>query len=310
VFDKTSRDNDFVMSGIKFADKLMRHEECLKEFDVKSELEGRCVALYAKISMMKYKNAGMQKEAMDVFRRVTAMAWEGTERSYGPGEAVPWDDFAHTPQIIVRGLRSMPIWGRETWDDLPICKQLEDAFPTILEETELALKNQSQSGFENAYRFLYERGEWNHVLLYHGREFTEECERVFPKTCALLKQWLPSKPGLPWTSNQNEQVMVIRMKPGTDVEMHSGPANNILNIHLGLTGDLHRAKLVVANETYSWDRGKVIAWDGSYDHTVNCLDCLEDRVIMMVRYMHPDMSPSHYKGSQRTFFEDIPIELQ
>jgi hypothetical protein len=288
----------------------MRHEECIKEFDTKSELEGRCVALYAKISVLKYKNAGMLKEAMDVYRRVTAMSWEGTERSYGPGEAVPWDDFAHTPQIIVRGLRSTPMWGRETWGDLPICKQLEDAYPTILEETEHALKNKSQSGFEDAYRFLYEKGEWNHVLLYHGREFTEECERVFPRTCALLKQWLPSKPGLPWTSNQNEQVMVIRMKPGTDVETHSGPANNILNIHLGLTGDLNRAKLVVANKTYSWERGKVIAWDGSYDHRVHCLDCLEDRVIMMVRYMHPDMSPAHYKGSKRTFFEDIPIELQ
>ncbi|CAK0872257.1 unnamed protein product [Prorocentrum cordatum] len=104
--------------------------------------------------------------------------------------------------------------------------------------------------------------------------------------------------------------MVIRMKPGTDVEMHSGPANNILNIHLGLTGDLQGAKLVVANQTYSWSRSKVIAWDGSYDHRVHCLDCSEDRVIMMVRYMHPDMSPMHYKGSRRTFFEDIPIELQ
>ena len=31
-------------------------------------------------------------------------------------------------------------------------------------------------------------------------------DRVFPKTCALLRQWLPSKPGLPWTSDQNEQA--------------------------------------------------------------------------------------------------------
>ncbi|CAK0872259.1 unnamed protein product [Prorocentrum cordatum] len=101
VFDKTSRDNEFVMAGLRFADKLMRHEECLREFDVKSELEGRCVALYAKISVLKYKNAGMLREAMDVFRRVTSLAWEGAERSYAPGEAVPWDDFAHTPQIIL-----------------------------------------------------------------------------------------------------------------------------------------------------------------------------------------------------------------
>ena len=28
---------------------------------------------------------------------------------------------------------------------------------------------------EDAYRFLYEKGEWNRVLLYHARQFTEEC---------------------------------------------------------------------------------------------------------------------------------------
>jgi len=147
------------------------------------------------------------------------------------------------------------------------------------------------------------------VLLYHNREFTRECEVVFPKTCALMKQWLPSKPGLPWTSDQQEQVMVIKMKKGTDVETHSGPSNNILNIHIGISG-LKGAKLIVANETYGWEEGKVIAWDGSFDHRVHCHDCEEDRVIMMVRYMHPDTTAATFKGNKRTHYEDVPIEMQ
>jgi len=90
--------------------------------------------------------------------------------------------------------------------------------------------------------------------------------------------------------------MVIKMKKGTDVERHSGPANNILNIHIGISG-LKGARLSIANETYSWEEGKVIAWDGSYDHAVDCVNCEErERVIMMVRYMHPDMSAAHFKG--------------
>ncbi|CAK8986669.1 Aspartyl/asparaginyl beta-hydroxylase (Aspartate beta-hydroxylase) (ASP beta-hydroxylase) (Peptide-aspartate beta-dioxygenase) [Durusdinium trenchii] len=298
VFDKESRDNDFISAGIGFAKKLMAHPECLNDFDTKGELECRCVPLYGKVSTLKLKNAGKLEEAQELFQQVRDMAWQGRERQYAPGEAVPWDDFHHTPQIWVRGLRSMPVWPRATWKDLPICSLLEEHFPIIQEETARALANEATSGFEDAYRFLYEKGEWNRVLLYHGRKFTEECDRVFPKTCALLRKWLPSKPGLPWTSDQNEQVMVIKMKQGTDVETHSGPANNILNIHLGISG-LEGAKLFVANETYSWDQGKVIAWDGSYDHRVHCLDCKETRVIMMVRYMHPDMSPEHYKISHR-----------
>lgn len=133
---------------------------------------------------------------------------------------------------------------------------------------------------------------------------------VMPKTCALLKQWLPSKPGLPFTSDQNEQVLVLKMKKGTNVELHSGPANNILNIHIGISG-LEGARLTVAGEDYKWEEGKVIAWDGSYDHKIDCLDCTADqRVIMMVRYMHPDMTPEHYKGITKTQFESVPEHLQ
>lgn len=309
VFDKDSRNNRWIDTGIDFAKKLMDHPTCLGEFDSKSELECRCVPLYAKVSTLKLKNAGKLDEARELYTKVSQMGWEGTERSYAPGDAVPWDDFQHTPQIWVRGLRSMPLWERDTWKDLPICSKLEENFDVIKEETARAMADEAAAGFEDAYRFLYDKGEWNRVMLYHKREFTEECERVFPKTCALLKQWLPSKPGLPWTSDQNEQVMVIKMKQGTDVETHSGPSNNILNIHIGISG-LEGAKLVVANTTYEWEEGKVIAWDGSYDHTVNCLKCKEQRVIMMVRYMHPDMSPEHYKGNKRTHFEDVPVELQ
>uniref|UniRef100_A0A7S1PSV3 Aspartyl/asparaginy/proline hydroxylase domain-containing protein n=1 Tax=Alexandrium catenella TaxID=2925 RepID=A0A7S1PSV3_ALECA len=310
VFDQSSRDNAFIMTGLEYAQKLMRHPECLEDFDKKSELECRCVPLYGKVSTLKLKNAGMVEEAKQLFTRLATMSWEGKVRSYAPGEAVPWDDFQHTPQIWVRGLRSQHIWPRENWStELPICNALEENFETIRDEIRRSLRDEEGSGFEDAYRFLYAQGEWNRVLLYHKREFTDECETIFPKTCALLKKMLPSKPGLPWTSDQNEQVMVIKMKKGTDVETHSGPSNNILNIHLGVSG-LKGAKLYVANKTYSWEEGKVIAWDGSFDHRVHCLDCEEDRVIMMVRYMHPDMAPEHYKGNTKTHFEDVPLELQ
>lgn len=309
VFDKESRSGEFVQVGMKFAEKLIQNEECINEFDTKGELETRCVPLYGKILILKYKNGGWEDKAKALFDRLTSMSFDGKTRKYAAGEAVPWDHWMHTPQIWIRGLTSQPIWPHDLWHKLPICKRLEDNFETIKEESLKALLSPEDSGFEDAYRFLYEKGEWNHVLLYHDRKFTDECEKVFPKTCALLKQWLPSKPGLPWTSNQNEQVMVIKMKEGTDVELHSGPANNILNIHIGITG-LEGARLRIANQTYSWQEGKVIAWDGSYDHAVDCLNCKQERVIMMVRYMHPDIGPEHFKGIKRTHYEEVPLELQ
>jgi len=304
VFDKESRKDEFVLTGIKFAEKLMENDDCIREFDTKSTMETRCVPLFAKIAILKYKNAGMDEEAMRIFKKVTAMSFKGKVRSYAAGEAVQWDHWQHTPQIWVPGLRSQPVWPKEQWPDLPITTALEDNFAIIREEAEKAVRSPEDSGFEDAYRFLYEKGNWDHVMLYHNRTFSEECETVFPKTCALLKQQLPSKPGLPWTSNQNEQAMVIKMAKGTDVEIHSGPANNILNIHIGISG-LEGARLTVANTTYRWQEGKVIAWDGSYDHTVDCVHCKQDRIIMMIRYMHPDVTAESYRGNTRTHFENI-----
>jgi aspartyl/asparaginyl beta-hydroxylase (cupin superfamily) len=109
---------------------------------------------------------------------------------------------------------------------------------------------------------------------------------------------------MPWVSDQNEQVLVLRMTPGTDVERHSGPSNSILNVHLGIQG-LEGARLMVDGKEYGWEEGKVIAWDGSYDHTVDCLNCKEDRIIIMVRYMHPDVTAESYRGNKRTHFEEI-----
>jgi len=309
VFDKDSRHNKFVITGIKFAEKLMAHPECMADFDNKNPYQTRCVALYAKLAILKYKNAGMQDEAMDLFKRVTSMTWNGKVNTYKAGEAIQWDHPAHTPQIWVPGLRSQAIWPKEQWPDLPITTFLEENFETLKEEAMKAVKSPEESGFEEAYRFLYEKGSWDTVMLYHNRTFSEECWTVFPKMCALLQPMLPSKPGLPWTSNQNEQAMIIKMKVGTDVEIHSGPANNILNIHIGIAG-LDGARLVIDNKTHSWQEGKVIAWDGSYDHSVDCINCKEERVIMMVRYMHPDVTPAHFKGIKRTHYEEVPIEMQ
>lgn len=82
----------------------------------------------------------------------------------------------------------------------------------------------------------------------------------------------------------------------------------MLNIHLGLKG-LYGARLFVKGEEYKWSPGKVIPWDGSFDHSVDCVHCAEDRYIFMVRYQHPDLTAAHFAGYTKTHFEDIPPEI-
>ena len=56
-FDKENRDNDFYNLGLAFGHHLMKHHDCLKEFDEKDQLEFRCPNLYGKILLLKYKNS-------------------------------------------------------------------------------------------------------------------------------------------------------------------------------------------------------------------------------------------------------------
>jgi aspartyl/asparaginyl beta-hydroxylase (cupin superfamily) len=310
-FDKDlQQEREFFELGLKFGRKLIHHPECMEEFDTKGELECRCPHLYSKIIMLKLKNLGKWTEAEEMFAEVKNFSWNGKIRQYKAGEAFRWTSIQQTPQIFMRDLQAIPMWPRERKNEIPIWQALEDNYPVILKESTEAFANANKTGYmDDAYRFLFQGGNWNQILLYHGREYTDACEKAFPETCAMLKKVLPDRPQhhYPWTSNQNEQALVLRLRVGTDVETHSGPANNILNVHLGLKGT-KGAKLIIANETYGWEDGKVIAWDGSYDHRIHCHDCLEDRFVVMVRYMHPGITPEHYRGNRKTHFEDVPKE--
>lgn len=340
-FDKQlDTDDQFFQLGLKFGRKLLTHKECLVEFDQKDELECRCPHLYAKIIMLKLKNLNKEKytkEAEKLFKELTEeFEWNGELKSYGKGDAFKWKSMHQTPQIWFDNLESIPVWPQSKRPELPIWDKLEENYPSILDETMAAYKKAdayraatngtgkledikdeklkkelegAEGLVEDAYRFLFQGGNWDQILLYHGRNYTPACEKSFPKTCAMLKEELPKRPqhSYPWVSNQNEQVLALRLKVGTDVETHCGPGNNILNIHLGLTGT-EGAVLIVNNETHGWEDGKVIAWDGSYDHKVHCLNCKKDRYILMVRYMHPGITPDHYRGNDRTHFEEIPME--
>jgi hypothetical protein len=305
-FDGENKDNKWIRLGIDFGKTLLYHKDCMQEFE-KNPLECRCPALYGKILLLKLKNAEDTEAAQALFDELKQLEWNGEKRQLKAGEAIGWTDINQTPQIWFDDLPTPPVWGEERRKDLPIWSALEDNFQMIKNEVEKAME--IPDAVDEAYRFLFQGGNWTQILLFHDRKYTEQCEKFMPKTCEMLKKVLPDREvhHYPWTSNQNEQALILKMTPGTDVETHCGPANNILNVHLGISG-VEGAKLIVAGEEYEWQEGKVITWDGSYHHTAHCKECKKDRIIMMVRYMHPDITKEHYRGNEKTHYEPVPQE--
>lgn len=298
----------FYNLGLDFGRKLLYHDDCLAEFDSKSEVEARCPLLYGKILLLKMKNAERWDDAHKLFNELKAFAWNGKQKQYAAGQAFKWRSIHQTPQMFLEGLQNTYIWPEERRKDLPIWDVLEDNFDTIRGEIEELYKDGKK--YDPAYRFLFKEGEWDQVLLFHRRVWQKEGCELMPKSCALFKEAMGKREvhHYPWLSSQNEQIVVLRIGPGTDMERHSGPANNILNVHLGVSG-VKDAILKVADETHGWKVGKVIPWDGSFDHSVHCKHCKEDRVILMVRYMHPDMKREFYRGAKKTHFEAIPEDF-
>eukprot|EP01050_Picozoa_sp_SAG11_P002738 SAG11_NODE_142_length_14906_cov_8.352333_2_plen_134_part_00 len=72
------------------------------------------------------------------------------------------------------------------------------------------------------------------------------------------------------TAGMPGQVTVLKLAPGTHLRLHTGPKNQRLTLHLGLTVPVGPTIRVGAEpgEVREWEEGKVIAFDDSFVHEV------------------------------------------
>merc|ERR1712085_141687 len=95
----------------------------------------------------------------------------------------------------------------------------------------------------DAYRFLFKGGNWDQILLYHGREYTDACEKFFPKTCAMLKENLPKRAQhhYPWEGDRVGRIVRSRGRlPG----VQGGPLHHDGSLYASRThaGPLQRKR--------------------------------------------------------------------
>lgn len=123
--------------------------------------------------------------------------------------------------------------------------------------------------------------------------WSKACE-VMPRTCKLLRS-RPEVAGPPpassWKGSQSNGVALFRLRPGSRLKPHTGPANYRLYCHLGLVvppGPWLRVGPGVERE---WREGEALCFDDSYVHEA-WHNGTEDRYVMMVSYWHPDLAGS------------------
>ncbi|XP_034523998.1 aspartyl/asparaginyl beta-hydroxylase isoform X3 [Ailuropoda melanoleuca] len=183
----------------------------------------------------------------------------------------------------VQGLKAQPWWTPKETGYTELVKSLERNWKLIRDEG-LAVLDKTKGLFLPEDENLREKGDWSQFTLWQqGRKNENACKGA-PKTCSLLDKFPET------TGCRRGQIKYSIMHPGTHVWPHTGPTNCRLRMHLGLVIPKEGCKIRCANETKTWEEGKVLIFDDSFEHEV-WQDAVSFRLIFIVDVWHPELTP-------------------
>ncbi len=158
-------------------------------------------------------------------------------------------------------------------------RPLEEAYPVIKQEL-LAVLEQDAAGFQAYLSEANARLEgWNTFnFFFYGRKFEENCARC-PKTTAILES-LPRF--------ETDHIMFSALNPNSHIPPHAGPMNGIIRGHLALVAP-EGCYIRVGRDERTWQEGKVLVFDDSFEHEV-WNHSSRVRIVLFMNFWHPCFS--------------------
>lgn len=158
-----------------------------------------------------------------------------------------------------------------------VSHRLEENFEAIRAEftqvSDLEVKTPSYA--------LVKQGTWNTFpLMRSAKPISENIERC-PKTWEIAQQ-------CPLLEDVRGGVYFSIMYPGTQVKPHCGPSNLKLRYHLTVAEE-KGAKIRSGQEWRTWQEGKCLILDDSFEHEVQHTGD-QRRVVLIVDCWHPDLN--------------------
>jgi len=179
----------------------------------------------------------------------------------------------------VNRLKSKPFWTEAETTNQANFRKVQMHWKTIADEGVKSMME--QKAYLDEAEGLKDKGTWKQFELYsRGRKLLKNCEKA-PKTCELVDQFEAAK-------CTRGQVKFSVMLPETHVWPHCGPTNCRIRAHLGLvvpSGTFIR----VGNETRSWEAGKWLIFDDSFEHEV-WHNGTSTRLVLIIDIWHPDLT--------------------
>jgi aspartyl/asparaginyl beta-hydroxylase (cupin superfamily) len=177
-------------------------------------------------------------------------------------------------------------------------KPLEEAFPVIRGEL-LRLLERQGVGFK---AYMSEGNQrlagWNTFnFFFYGRKFEDNCA-LCPETTRVLET-LPRF--------ERDHIMFSALNPHSHIPPHTGPMNGIIRGHLALLAP-PGSFIRVGNDERTWQEGKVLVFDDSFEHEVwNHSD--QVRIVLFMNFWHPCFSSEEIEVLERfrTAYETSPL---
>jgi len=171
-----------------------------------------------------------------------------------------------------------PVYNPQIFPWVP---EVERDWYRVRQELDTVLKRHSElPNFQDitpGVKSIQRDNDWKTFIFYgYGLEYPENL-RACPETAALLRKI----PGV-------KTAFFSILSPRKHIPAHRGPYNGVLRLHLGLLVPEPRenCRIRVLDEYVSWEEGKAVVFDDSFDHEV-WNDTDGRRVVLFVDFVRP-----------------------
>lgn len=131
---------------------------------------------------------------------------------------------------------------------------------------------------------------WKTFHFHHGKKRIEKNCALCPKTTELIEQI----PGY-WIRH----AVFSLLEPGAHAKPHRDGGSYSLNCHLGLLIP-EKCNIRVGSEIRSWQEGKCILFDTSFEHEV-WNHSNERRVVLQITTWHPELTQDEQQVLESTW---------
>jgi len=211
---------------------------------------------------------------------------------------LPWVSPWQRPGYIHPEVKTKPIYARSEhpnwcsvleshWED--VRSELENLLPSTrcLNPSSWPLVGSGThrgGGGSHDGHVVNKNGDWREIVLVAAEGSRPD---LAPKTSQLLEEHAHDAVSL--ARQGGGEIILSVMAPGTHVKSHCGGTNCRLTAHLGLIVPPDgKCRIRVADEWTSWEEGKVLVFDDSFEHEV-VNESSTIRVVLLMRFWHTSL---------------------